>query len=244
VPPSSPGAPHLFIDFDGTLSTVDIGYDLFLRFGQVEPWITDLIEGRIGIRDYWHGVAQAFVPPSCQELDDYLLSIPIDPGAHDLVAFARAASIPLMVVSDGIDYYVRRYLELNGLEDLPLRCNAGWLDKGDGGARLRVAFPDAVEGCACLTAACKRNIVLSNTPPNGRIIYIGDGISDHCPAEHADVIFARDRLAAYCNAQRLPHYPFRALNDVVRRLRAILSRARLRERHQAAMKRKRAWEGE
>lgn len=243
--PASQNPPCLFLDFDGTISTVDIGYDLFVRYGQVEPWISDLISGAIGIREYWHGVVASFHPPGETELDIYLRSIPIDPGTSELVAFARDNGLPLLVVSDGLDYYVHRYLELNGLADLEVRCNRiCWKEDGEGGGRQRfgVEFPDAGEGCECLTAACKRNILMSRAPAESRIIYIGDGISDYCPAEHADVIFAKGRLAAWCNARRLPHYPFKTLHQVTLQLGTILSRKRIRERHQAAMKRKRAWE--
>lgn len=245
--------PHLYLDFDGTISTVDIGYDLFARYGSIEPWIVDLMAGTIDIRAYWRGVIAGFDPPGAEELDVYLRSIPIDQGAHGLIAFARDNDLPLLVVSDGLDCYVHRYLALHGLEEVEVRCNR-LVRRGDqeGGREapdhqrpaFEVVFPDAAEGCSCLTAACKRNIVLSQTPAESRIIYIGDGVSDYCPAEHADVIFAKDRLAAYCNAHRLPHYPFRTLDDVTRQLGKILSHKRLRERHQAAMKRKRTWEAE
>lgn len=265
---SSQHPPHLYLDFDGTISTVDIGYDLFARRGEIDSWLSGLMSGVIGIRDYWRGVVASFDPPNPVELDEYLLSIPPDPGADRLVAFARANGLPILVVSDGLDYYVDRYLALHGL-DVERRCNlliewgeasdvlrssvvgsnmffSGGSDHVDAAARPRldVIFPDAAEGCTCLTAACKRNIVLTATPQESRIIYVGDGISDYCPAEHADVIFAKDRLAAYCNAHRLPHYTFRTLDDVTRQLGKILSRKRLRERHQAAMKRKRTWEAE
>jgi len=238
---------NIYLDFDGTITTVDIGYDMFEKFGTVEPWITDLIEGRIGIREYWHGVAGAFTPPAPADLDHYLGSIPIDPGFEELIALVREKEIPLTVVSDGVDYYVARYLELHDVRGLTVRCNRGAVVPAHNAAqrrRLVVTFPDAAEGCVCMTAACKRNVVLTTTPPGQRIIYIGDGISDHCPAEHADVIFAKDRLAAYCNAHHLPHFPYRTLNDVAGKLRTLLAHKRLRERHQAAMKRKRAWERE
>ena len=57
-------------------------------------------------------------------------------------------------------------------------------------------------------ASCKRNSVLRSIPPEALIVYIGDGYSDFCAADHADIIFAKRHLAAYCNRNRLPHYPF------------------------------------
>ena len=109
---------------------------------------------------------------------------------------------------------------------------------------MTIAFPHAAEGCDCFCAACKRNVVLLRAAPDARIVYIGDGISDYCPAEHADIIFAKEQLAAYCNAHRLPHYPYTTLSDVATQLRKLIAKRRIRARHQAALKRKRAWEME
>jgi 2-hydroxy-3-keto-5-methylthiopentenyl-1-phosphate phosphatase len=38
-----------------------------------------------------------------------------------------------------------------------------------------------------------------------RVLYAGDGLSDTCPAKHADFVFARDGLLSFCQAQGLPH---------------------------------------
>ncbi len=233
---------HIFCDFDGTIAGRDIGYDLFDRFGTQEPWHTQLLERSLGIREYWRRMAsQLREPLGQQKLDAYLREIPIDPGFADLLDLVRREGIPFTVVSDGLDLYIRRYLELNGITGLDVYCNHAELD-GRGG--LSIGFPYAAEGCNCVCATCKRNVVLRLAHPESRIIYIGDGISDHCPAEHADIIFAKKSLAAHCNAQRLPHYPFKTLGDVARQLRLLLERRRIKPRHQAQLRRKAVWEGE
>lgn len=234
---------HIFCDFDGTIATVDVGADLFRRFGRVEPWLTEADAGRLPIADFWRAVARELhTPPAGAALDEYLLSIPIDPGFAGLLELARAEGIPFMVVSDGLDLYVQRYLELNGAGDVAWRCNhAHVLPDGT----LAVSFPDEAEGCCRrYTVSCKRNVLLQAAHPDARIVYIGDGLSDHCAAEHADIIFAKRDLAAHCNARRLPHYPFKTLADVERQLRLLLARRRIRPRHQAALLRKSAWEEE
>lgn len=234
---------HIFCDFDGTISSVDIGVDLFRRFGQVEPWVSEADAGRLGIGEYWRAVVATLNEPLTEEvLDNYLRSVPPDPGFASLVAFATAGNIPITVVSDGLDLYVGRYLALHGAGAIEYRCNHAGLD---GGGRIAVSFPHESEGCCRrFTIACKRNIILASAHPDARIVYIGDGSSDFCAAEHADIIFAKHALAAHCNHHRLPHYPFRTLADVERQLRLLLARRRIRPRHQAAMLRKSAWEGE
>lgn len=233
---------HIFCDFDGTISTRDIGFDLFDRFGVQEPWHTQLMEGALGIRDYWRRMALELrerLDPAM--LDAYLREIPLDPGFGGLLDLAHEQDIPFTIVSDGFDLYIRRYLHLNGVRDAEIYCNHAELDER---GVMTMRFPYAAEGCVCICAACKRNVVLRLAHPDARIIYIGDGVSDRCPAEHADIIFAKGSLAAHCNANRLPHYPFRTLDDVVRQLRLLLDRRRIRPRHQAMLRRKGAWEGE
>jgi 2,3-diketo-5-methylthio-1-phosphopentane phosphatase len=233
---------HIFCDFDGTISTRDIGFDLFDRIGEQEPWHSRMLEREISLIEYWRGVAGTIREPLTPgRLDEYLITIPIDNGFGGLLQLARDEEIPFTIVSDGFDLYIERYLALNDVHGVEVMSNHAELAP-DG--RLAISFPNAAEGCDCFCAACKRNIVLRRASPESRILYIGDGISDYCPAEHADIIFAKGSLAAYCNAQRLPHYPFKTLGDVERQLRLLLDRRRIRPRHQAMLKRKDAWEGE
>ncbi|MDB5034021.1 MAG: phosphoserine phosphatase [Chlorobi bacterium] len=233
---------RIFCDFDGTISGKDIGFDFFNRFSVQEPWNGMMLNHEISVTDYWRRMASGLRDPLTTEfLDDYLRSIPVDPGLDDLLTLIRERSVPFTVVSDGFDLYIRRFLAIHGVHHLDIYANHAGLT-ADG--RMEVSFPHAAEGCACFCATCKRNLVLSLSSPDDRIVYIGDGVSDYCPAEHADVIFAKGSLAAYCNAHRLPHYPFKTLADVALQLRTLLERRRLRPRHQAALKRKGVWEGE
>ncbi|MBC8144009.1 MAG: MtnX-like HAD-IB family phosphatase [bacterium] len=231
---------HIFCDFDGTIATADIGDGIFDRFGVREPWHTQLMSGELNIRDYWMQMAlNVSEALTLDAIDEYLRSIPIDPGFGQLVEFAREHSIALTVASDGFDIYINRYLTMHGFADVDVWCNHAELD---GNGRLVMTFPYAAEGCTCMTASCKRNVVMLRSNPNDRIVYIGDGVSDFCPAEHADIIFAKKTLAAYCNANRLPHYPYATLDEVAKQLGKVIQKRRVNVRHQAALLRKKAWE--
>lgn len=233
---------HIFCDFDGTISSRDIGWEMFQKFGEQEPWHTQMLDGVVSVCGYWQQMAEQLIQPFTQSLlDTFLQTIPIDPGFESFYAFTHQYSIPFTIVSDGFDLYIHRFLELYGVSGIDIFCNHAELT-ADG--KMVVKFPHATEGCNCLTATCKRNVVLSLAHPEARIIYIGDGVSDHCPAEHADIVFAKGKLAAWCNANRIPHYPFTTLEHVTQQLRKIMERRRVRPRHQAALKRKAAWEQE
>lgn len=231
---------RIFCDFDGTISTTDIGYDFFDKFGSQEPLHGQLVARQIGIREYWRGIVQTLREPLTPELlDSYLHSIPIDPSAKTLFAFLKEHNVPVVILSDGLSVYVNRYLELHGIMDVPVICNSAQItDSGE----IAVEFPYAADGCECPSAVCKRNVVLTSSHPDERIIYIGDGLSDFCPVECADVIFAKGNLAAHCNANGLPHHSWKGLYEVLRELRKLLAGTRIRPRRQAELARKRVWE--
>ncbi|MBS1911256.1 MAG: MtnX-like HAD-IB family phosphatase [Bacteroidetes bacterium] len=232
----------IFCDFDGTISPVDIGFGLFDRYGRQEPWNTMAEDGRIPIREYWRAmIAHLEQPLTGDVVDAFIRELPFDPGISGLLEFAQGEGIGFTVVSDGLDLYIERYLKLHGVACANIVCNRAVLD----GDEVRsISFPHAAEGCMCPSAVCKRNVILVRARPHARIVYIGDGVTDYCPAQYADIIFAKGRLAAYCNANRLPHYPFKTMADVERQLRLLLERRRIRPRHQAALLRKSAWEEE
>ncbi|MEO5931795.1 MAG: HAD-IB family phosphatase, partial [Candidatus Kapaibacterium sp.] len=138
---------HVFCDFDGTISGRDIGFDFFNRFSVQEPWQTMMLNRELSVADYWRLMASNLRDPMTTAfLDDYLRSIPVDPGLYDLLALVRERSIPFTIVSDGFDLYIRRFLAIYGAHDLDLHANHAELTL-DG--RMEVSFPYAAEGCGC-----------------------------------------------------------------------------------------------
>ena len=57
-------------------------------------------------------------------------------------------------------------------------------------------------------ANCKRNHILNSSSDDDITIYIGDGWSDTCAAEHCDFIFAKKSLLKYCEAKWISILPF------------------------------------
>src|SRR5262249_16729023 len=139
-----------------------------------------------------------------------------------------------------IDTILERELKPFGIDDLPRFRN----ELRHENSVFTPFFPGRDESCTCFCASCKRNAVLRHLPENALIIYIGDGYSDFCAADHADIIFAKKTLAAYCNKHHLPHHPFTSFADVQAIVQSLLERRRLRPRHQAVLRRKEAFETE
>jgi 2-hydroxy-3-keto-5-methylthiopentenyl-1-phosphate phosphatase len=52
------------------------------------------------------------------------------------------------------------------------------------------------------------------------LVYVGDGYSDRCAAESADLVFARRGLAGYLEERGIPFERFEDFHSVARRLAA------------------------
>ncbi|MCU0426818.1 MAG: MtnX-like HAD-IB family phosphatase [Candidatus Kapabacteria bacterium] len=232
---------HIFTDFDGTITIEDLGDKIFDVFGAFSTYYPQLTSGLLTVPAYWQRLAASIhAGTTLHVLRSWALEQPADTYFRGFVDFCQTNALPLTVVSDGFDVYIDAVLEREGAANVPRYCNR--LQYNDG--VFMPEYPGRDESCTCFCASCKRNNVLRSVPPEALIVYIGDGYSDFCAAEHADIIFAKKALAAYCNRQRLPHYPFTNFADVKTILEGLLARRRLKYRHQAMLKRKEAFETE
>ena len=124
-------------------------------------------------------------------------------GFHELALRHRPT-----ILSSGFRELIEPVLEREGVE---LEVLANELDPRPDGWRA-IFRDDAV--CAACGEPCKRAAL------NGAdVVYVGDGVSDHCAALAARRVFARDGLAAYLEREGIPFERFRDLRDVVAALR-------------------------
>lgn len=226
------------LDFDGTITVKDVSDALFAEFADFERLTSALIGGRLTVAQYY-SAAFASMGAACSpdRLAIWLRSIAVDPGFTGLVRWLRSKGIPLRIVSDGFDIYIQPILASVGLADIPVYSNiAVWRNH-----QFVPEFPGATDSCSCFCASCKRNAVLRSVPEQEVIVYVGDGRSDTCAVEHADIVFAKGYLAAYCNEKRIPHHPYKSLADVQRILSSLLSRKAVRNRRQALLARREAY---
>lgn len=226
----------VFCDFDGTVTRKDSGDEFFRRFGEFDSHSAELMAGRISVAEYYRRVCQS-LPQHLSDADIEIFAAECETDAYfpEFVRFCSEKSWALRIVSDGFDRYIFPILRRLGTK-LPVHCN---ILNGN-----QPAFPGATESCTCFCASCKRNVMLGAAMHNDLIMYIGDGLSDTCAAEHADVVFAKGALAAYCNQHKIPHYPFKTFADILYVLRKNLETQNLRRRKQAELKRLAAFEAE
>ncbi len=197
----------VFCDFDGTISTVDVGrhvlgqlasdewFELHLQYERGE------IESRALLTDQW-----ALVAADEATARAVAAEVPLDPDFGALVDGLRDAGAELMVVSDGFGFYVDDACAPFGVEVL---TNAVDFATGE------LQFPHEDRCCPCSSCGvCKQAPIKDARYRKRTTVLIGDGTSDRKAALLADVVFAKDVLARWCAQAGVAHHPFETLADV------------------------------
>jgi 2-hydroxy-3-keto-5-methylthiopentenyl-1-phosphate phosphatase len=70
------------------------------------------------------------------------------------------------------------------------------------------------------------------------IAYVGEGYSDQCPVQYADIVFAKDALQTFCQRMNISYYVYSSFGDVIERLNVLLAKKRLHKRLTADVKRR------
>jgi 2-hydroxy-3-keto-5-methylthiopentenyl-1-phosphate phosphatase len=129
--------------------------------------------------------------------------------------------VPLSIVSDGVDRFIRRILTRHGLGDLPVVSNQL---AGQPGART-LRQPHRRAGCAAAAGVCKCEVASVGSQAR-LIVYVGDGRSDFCVSQRADILFAKDALADYAAGRGQAHHVFESFHDITATLAPLLEARR------------------
>lgn len=237
----------VFVDFDGTVTGNDVGNAFFRKFGgeACEKLVEDYRAGIMSAQECFRREIASIGALDRSELDLFLASQRIDRTFKDFIAFCREQQIEFHVVSDGLDYYIYRILEANGIAGISVFSNIlrVFPADGEGRSKFSMAFPyPDVECRAC--ACCKRNVMLSRAGDQELIVYVGEGFPDGCPVQYADVVFAKDALQTFCQRENISYYLYESFADVVERLKELTARKRLRKRHRAELLRREIFSSE
>jgi 2,3-diketo-5-methylthio-1-phosphopentane phosphatase len=207
------GAPiSVLLDFDGTISLADVGDELLRTLVADQALVRHMdelyLEGSKGSRELiaWD---MEVLPRDAGRLLHEVDALPLDESLRELVATVRDAGGALEVVSDGVGFHVQRMLDRAGLPDLPVATNAAVLGAGGAG----VTFPYGHPSCL-VCGTCKRERIWRHRAAGRAVVFVGDGPSDRYAAHHADVIFAKASLAAWCEVENVAYEPWERLSDV------------------------------
>jgi 2-hydroxy-3-keto-5-methylthiopentenyl-1-phosphate phosphatase len=201
----------VFIDFDGTITTQDVAVHVLSRTAPDEWRAIDeqfrhgVIDSRECILDEWE-----LVEGDESTLRSIAAEVPLDPGVGPLVDALRAAGAELTVVSDGFGFYVQDAVRSFGLDVLTNAVDF---------TTRELLFPNEDRCCPCASCGTCKQAPIKDAHHRGQTtMLIGDGASDRKAALLADVVFAKDALAAWCGAFGVEYIPFVTLDHVHRML--------------------------
>lgn len=204
-------------DFDGTVASKDVGYNFFRHFsgGKNNELLPFWKSGEMTTRECLKREAE-LVTVTEQEAYPFLDSFELDPGFGEFVKICHAQNIPLVIASDGVDFYIKYLLEKFGFSHIPAFSNKGIFD----GSNFKIEFPQ-INGDCQSCGSCKRERIESLRNEHGEsatVVFIGDGYSDACAAHAADVLFAKKDLIKYCSDQSIDFNEFETFFDVKSKL--------------------------
>jgi 2-hydroxy-3-keto-5-methylthiopentenyl-1-phosphate phosphatase len=215
----------VFLDFDGTITLGDATDAILDAFAdpawlQIEDaWAS----GRIGSRECL-AAQMALVTASRDEVDRLLDGIRVDPGLAALLDACAAYAVPVHIVSDGFDYCIERIIGRPELHLLPRLARSQIVSSRlfpDNG-HWRAAFGHPPEPCVHGCATCKPLAMQRLNVAGAVTVFVGDGMSDRYAAACANVVFAKDRLAAFCDTASIPYMPYGTLAEVAEGLERLL----------------------
>lgn len=202
----------IFTDFDGTITTKDTIDAMYDAFGP-EDWPAVLknlyaqglrsrrvIKRMLGILDCTR-----------EQIVELLRTLPVRDGFVEFREFCRSKGYELIIMSEGIGLSVETVLHERGIDDLPYFGNVLVRDSR---GRWTTMNPHLHPDCGDC-GNCKSAHLIERKRRGDAVVYVGDGATDRCPAQAADVVFATGYLAEFCKKTGVPFLPFETFGDVI-----------------------------
>ncbi|KAG7398103.1 putative phosphatase phospho1 [Phytophthora boehmeriae] len=208
--PQNPGRTLIVFDFDESLVNADSDTFVFECF---HPELLQSLEVRHAQNPVWptvfddmHQILADEKPTVTSEMiKKHVAQIPIQERMADAIRMAvDEYNADVKIISDGNTIFIKSVLEHQGLQDhvsevFTNPAEYETMDNGRSRLRIHPFHPENIEplGCElCPTNLCKSRVLESirKTQPHSRVIYVGDGVGDFCPATHLtknDIVCAR-----------------------------------------------------
>lgn len=226
----------IFSDFDGTITLFDTWIEMGERFIKDKHKWADVIkrfeDQEIGARECFLAECRLIENFDLNEFNRIIDSQILDQQFLNFYEFCTQNNIPIVILSEGMDYYISRILKNNGLV-IPFYSNK--LVFSDNYKKIGLEFPYSDSDCIkCGTS--KRNILMNQTADDEISVFIGDGFSDACVVNYADVVFAKKSLASYCWKNNITYFEYRTFGDIKNKIEKLLGSKKLKHRQAAKLK--------
>lgn len=209
---------HIYTDFDGTISVDDVGDKVFENFTD-STWrqvLQEWYDGKIGSKEYYVRCSE-IMEMNEQQLNDLCETQKIDEHFKDFESYCQTKNYPLTVLSDGMDYYIKRILFNYNMQHLKVYANKFVFLENN---KVETLFPYYERGCL-KCANCKGAHIKEHRKDGEIIVYIGDGLSDLCAVPESDIIFATGGLKQHCQEKNIHHFAFNNFDEILEKFKQI-----------------------
>lgn len=201
----------VFIDFDGTITKIDTCFAMVKAFAK-EGWleINKLWEDKqLSTGDCANRLFK-LLDANLSDVEKLMDTIAIDEYFKEFILMCRKKGYEIYVLSDGYDFNIKTIFKRYDI-DLKYYANKLLYDEDSGFSMTSpYGHPECKE---CGT--CKTNLIKELKGESDQVIYIGDGYSDMCAAEMADIVFAKGVLYQYCKEKDVNAICFSDFKDVI-----------------------------
>ena len=214
--------PAVLTDFDDTAAAQNVAELLLHRFGH-HTW-TDVRErfrqGELSLKDYQEitfrqmqadkATMQAYVREQACFRDHF----------DELADFCGEHSVPMCIVSQGLDFYIQALLSGSGYPNMPVHAVRAEFDE-HGGRIIKYSYeftyPEAPE-----LGNSKAVMVRRFQEQGYHVFFAGDGRSDFEAGEVADTVFAHRQMAEMCGDAGIAYTPFTDFGPVLDAVRSYV----------------------
>jgi 2-hydroxy-3-keto-5-methylthiopentenyl-1-phosphate phosphatase len=201
-------------DFDGTITVEDVSFLLLDTYvgGVWRTYLDEYETGRmtVGAFNRWVFGMMKADRAAMTELVLTSQRVKIRPGFRELVDHCLGKGYRVVVVSNGLLFYIQAILER--LEVGGVEVYAAENEFHPGGMKVRYLGPDGAE----LEAGFKEAYTGLLIKEGYQVVYVGNGNSDIYSARRCRHVFATDELLKRCRREGLPCLPFNDFFDVIR----------------------------
>jgi len=201
-------------DFDGTVTEEDVSFFLLDTFAQGD-WrrlLREYKQHKISVGEFNTRAFAMVKNDKAALLEEVKIKTRVRAGFCEMVNYCQKKDFRLVIVSNGLDFYIRAVLKELGLENIEVHAaQASFHPEG------MVVQYIGLDG-KIVEDGFKDAYVKSFLKLGYRVIYVGNGDSDFPPAKYAHHVFATGDLLVYCRDNNLKHESFDNFFDIVRHI--------------------------
>jgi 2,3-diketo-5-methylthio-1-phosphopentane phosphatase len=203
----------LLVDFDGTIVNTDTAQIALDRFGDPD-WVSideALERGEVSFEDSLRqefAMLRARPETIIQEISRRTV---LRPNFDRLVEYCKTSHLPLKVVSGGLDFCIRHFLDRDDwLKFIEIYAPTSKFT----GSGYTLTFPEVL---ASSSTNFKDDLVRREKRSGTRVAFVGNGFGDLSAAKESDLAFAikGSRLAELCLRHGVPHKEIDDFSQVV-----------------------------